>query len=60
MDGRKPMSEALEDEDESSSEGSSTMSDVDSDSTTSSEEDVEVAFLLVDEEHKENDVMALE
>lgn len=59
MDGRKPMSEDLEDEDDSSSEGSSTTSDVDSDSTTSSEEDVEVAFLLVDEEHKENDVMAL-
>ena len=30
MDGRKPMSEDLEDEDDSSGEGSSTMSDVDS------------------------------
>ena len=53
------MIEDCEDGDNSSSEGSYTTSDVDSDSTTTSEEDVEVAFVLVDEEQKENDVMTL-
>ena len=58
MDSRKPISESSEDEDYSSDEESSTVSEVDSDST-SSDENVDVAFLLVDKEIEEAGVLAL-
>ena len=58
MDSRKPLSESSEDEEYSSDEESSTVSEVDSD-TTSSDENVDVAFLLVDTEIEEAGVLAL-
>ena len=58
MDSRKPLSESSEDEEYSSDEESSTVSEVDSD-TTSSDENADVAFLLVDTEIKEAGVLAL-
>ena len=58
MDSRKPVSESSEDEDYSSDEESSTISEVDNDNT-SSDENVDVAFLLVDKEIEEAGVLAL-
>ena len=58
MDSRKPLSESSEDEEYSSDEESSTLSEVDSD-TTSSDENADVAFLLVDTEIEEAGVLAL-
>ena len=57
MDSRKPISGSSEDEDYSSDEESSTISEVDGDST-SSDENVDVAFLLVDKEIEEVGVVA--
>lgn len=48
MNSRKPLDEDNEGGEDSSKEESSTLSEVDSDNTTSSDEDVDVAFLLVD------------
>ena len=59
MDSRRPLDGDSEDEDESSEEDSSTVSDDDSDSTISSEEDADLAFLLVDKEFEDFDVAAL-
>ena len=58
MDSRKPISESSEDEDYSSDEESSTVFEVDSDST-SSDENVDVAFLLVDKEIEDTGVLSL-
>ena len=46
MDKRRPLNEDIEDEDVSNDEDSSIVSKVDSDSTSSSDEDVDVAFLF--------------
>ena len=58
MDSRKPLSESSEDEEYSSDEEPSMVSDVDSD-TTSSDENADVAFVLVDKEIEEAGVLAL-
>ena len=58
MDSRKPISESNEDEDYSSEEESSTISEVDIDSI-SSDENLDVAFVLVDKEIEEACVAAL-
>ena len=57
MDSRKLVSESSEDEDYSIDDDSSTISEVDSDST-SNDENVDVAFLLVDKEIEETGVVA--
>ena len=58
MSSRKPLDEEYEDGGDSSDEESSTVSEVDSDSTTSSDEDVDVAFLLVDKELDKTSMVA--
>lgn len=58
MGSRKSLDVDLEEEDESSDEESSTMSEVDSDSTTSSDEDVNVAFLVVNKELEKSGFVA--
>ena len=50
MDVKKPIHEDTKDEYESSEEESFTISNVDSESTSLSEEDMEVVFLLLDED----------
>ena len=57
MDSRKALDEDFEDDDESTDEDSSKVSEVDSDSS-SSDEDVNVAFLLVDREFEETNMVA--
>ena len=52
MDFRRPISGSSEDEDYSSDEESSTIFEVDSGSTSSSDENVDVAFLLVKKERE--------
>ena len=58
MDSRKPISGSSEDEDYSSDEESSTIFEVDRDNT-SNDENVGVAFLLVEKEIEEVGVVAL-
>ncbi|MCO5548055.1 hypothetical protein L7F22_001511 [Adiantum nelumboides] len=48
MNRRKPLHEESEEGEDSSEEDSCTMSEVDSDSTSSNDEDVDVAFLLME------------
>ena len=55
--GKKPLDEDFEDDYESTDKDSSTVLEVDSDSS-SSDEDVNVAFLLVDRDSKEIDMVA--
>ena len=55
----KLLTKSYEDEDESSDEDSSTVSEVDSDSSTSSNEEVDVAFLLIDKKPHESGLVAL-
>ena len=54
------MNEDIKDENEPIDEYSSTVSKVDSDKTSSSDEDVDVAFLLVDETPSESRLFAVE
>ncbi|MCO5586824.1 hypothetical protein L7F22_040768 [Adiantum nelumboides] len=58
MDTRKVLEEPYEDEDESRDEDYSTVSDKDNDSVTSSDEDVDVAFLLMDKEIHDSGLVA--
>ncbi|MCO5586952.1 hypothetical protein L7F22_040897 [Adiantum nelumboides] len=58
MDTRKVLEEPFEDEDESSDEDYFIVFDKDTDSTTSSDEDVDVAFLLMDKEIHESGLVA--
>ncbi|MCO5611946.1 hypothetical protein L7F22_066206 [Adiantum nelumboides] len=57
MDTRKVVEEPYEDENESNDEDYSTVFDKDSESTTSSDEDVDVAFLLKDKEIHESSLV---
>ena len=50
MDSRKPLNEYLEDDDDSTDEDSFTVIEEDSDTSRSDDEDVNVAFLLVDKD----------
>ena len=58
MSSRKPLDEEYEEGGDSSDEESSTVSEMDSDSTTCSDEDADVAFLLVDKELDETSMVA--
>ena len=58
MDSRKPLNEDLEDDNESTNGESSTLTKEDNDSSSSDDEDVNVAFLLVDKDFKEIDMVA--
>ena len=60
MDGRRPLNEDIEGEAESSDEDLPWFYKVDSVSTSSSDEDVDVAFLLVDETPSESSLFAVE
>ena len=57
MSSRKPLDEECEDGGDSSDKESSTVSEMDSDNTTSSDEDADVAFLLVDKELDETSMV---
>ena len=58
MSSKKPLDEEYEDGGDSSDEESSTVLEMDSDSTTSSDEDADVAFLLVDKELDKTSMVA--
>ena len=58
MDNKKPLNEDLEDDDESIDEDLSIVIEEDSESSSSDDEDVNVAFLLVDKDFKEIDMVA--
>lgn len=60
MNTRKPLGKVYEDEDDSTDEDSSTVSEVDNDSSTNCDEEVDVAFLLIDREPHESGLVALE
>ena len=59
MSSQKPLNDWYEGGEESSSEDSSTVSEVDTDDTSSSDEDVDVAFLLMDKDFEHTRTIAL-
>ena len=58
MRSQKPLSDRYEGGEESSSEDSSTVSEVDTDDTSSSDEDADVAFLLMDRDFEHTQIVA--